>query len=79
MISNAAEDLGDSKTAYISIKQAVTKSMKKHKLTLLKLKLIYTKYNSVSSSWKKKLSINECTFYVQNAEFLNATACDAYS
>ena len=50
MISNAAEDLHDSETAYISIKQAVAKSMKKHKLTLLKLKLIYIKHNSVSNS-----------------------------
>jgi hypothetical protein len=53
MISNAAEDLGDSKAAYISIQQAATKSMKKHKLTVLKPKLIYFKHNSVCSSWKK--------------------------
>jgi len=57
MISNAAKDLGDSKADYISIQQAGTKSMKKHKLTLSKLKLIYFKHNSVCSSWKKKLSI----------------------
>jgi hypothetical protein len=50
MISNAAEDLGDSKTAYMSIKQAVTKSMKEHKLTLLRLKLMYINNNSFSSS-----------------------------
>jgi len=32
--------------------------MKKHKLALLKPKLIYIKHNSVSSSWKKKKSLN---------------------
>jgi hypothetical protein len=61
MISNAAEDLGDSKTAYIAIKQAVTKSMKKHKLTLLKPKLIYVKHNSVSSSCAT--ACNACSYH----------------
>jgi hypothetical protein len=56
MISNAAEDLGDSKAAYISIQQAGTKSMKKHKLTLLKPKLIY--FNIIQFvAHGKKLSI----------------------